>query len=405
MKKLSFVVTLFFLLTTSCQEQTEEVLASVETASSNYAVSVDEAQQLAHLIPVTEDASGRTEGKKIKNYKSLRTKNGVEAMHIFNYEDGGFLLMPADYRVAPVLAQVDKGEFKEDEMPDVVKMWLNESLENVEEAKKGKKQPRKVAIKAWIQYYKKAGLKTPNVLRTLFDEAVVTGKTVDNGRVDPDDPNCTTQTTTVGPLLQTTWGQGCDYNDLIPVATSDHLYCYKAATGCGATAVAQIMKYWEFPSGFDWSDMPDSSGTNSTAELMVSVGYNTHTIWNIDGNGASGTHNIQAFDDAFTFWFGYGSATHRNYTFSDVNFVTNDLDKSQPVIFGGLDWSELIGHVWVCDGYKKHIYPCWGTIILLRMNWGWRGDYDGWYSYNNWYISGKNQHYNQNKELIYNIHP
>jgi len=44
MKKLSFVVTLFFLLTTSCQEQTEEVLASVETASSNYAVSVDEAQ-------------------------------------------------------------------------------------------------------------------------------------------------------------------------------------------------------------------------------------------------------------------------------------------------------------------------------------------------------------------------
>lgn len=351
MKKISFVVTLFFLLTTSCQEQTEEVLALVETASSNYAVSVDEAQQLAHLIPVTEDASGRTEGKKIKNYKSLRTKNGVEAVHIFNYEDGGFLLMPADYRVAPVLAQVDKGEFKEDEMPDVVKMWLNESLENVEEAKKGKKQPRKVAIKAWIQYYKKAGLKTPNVLRTLFDEAVVTGKTVDNGRVE----DCTIQTTTVGPLLQTTWGQGCGYNDLIPVSTDESEDCYKALTGCGATAVAQIMKYWEFPSGFDWADMPNSSGTNSIAELMVSAGYNTHTTWNFDGKGTSGTKNLHAFDDTFTFWFEYSSAIHRNYIFREVHFITDDLDKDQPVILGGIDWDKnKAAHVWVCDGYIKH---------------------------------------------------
>jgi len=339
-------------------------------------------------------------------------------MHIFNYEDGGFLLMPADYRVAPVLAQADKGEFQESDMPDVVKMWLNESLANVEEAKKGEKKPRKVAIKAWIQHYKKAGLKVPTSLLTLLDKAVV-DKILDNGRVDPDDPNCTTQTTTVGPLLQTEWGQECGYNSLIPVNTTIAGHCFKALTGCGATAVAQVMKYWAFPSGFNWANMPNSSSTGSTAELMREAGYATHTVWNFDGNGTSGTKNMHSFGDTFTFWFGYGSATRRNYTFSDVNIVINDLDKNQPVILGGIDWiefqnlqNEARAHVWVCDGYKRLIDPCWGTITQLHMNWGWDGAGNGWYSYNNWYIDEDkyddiygDKHYNQNKELIYNIHP
>ena len=42
----------------------------------------------------------------------------------------------------------------------------------------------------------------------------------------------------IGPLMQTTWGQGSPYNSFTPSNTP---------TGCVAVATAQIMRYHEWP--------------------------------------------------------------------------------------------------------------------------------------------------------------
>jgi len=52
----------------------------------------------------------------------------------------------------------------------------------------------------------------------------------------------TSATVIVQPLLTTTWGQGEPYNDQCPLYNG-----YRSVTGCVATAMAQIMKYWEHP--------------------------------------------------------------------------------------------------------------------------------------------------------------
>ncbi|MBN2777197.1 MAG: C10 family peptidase [Bacteroidales bacterium] len=48
-----------------------------------------------------------------------------------------------------------------------------------------------------------------------------------------------------GFLLGTRWGQGCFYNTQCP--NDLNIPCLHTVTGCVATAMAQIMKHWNFP--------------------------------------------------------------------------------------------------------------------------------------------------------------
>ncbi|WP_089080115.1 C10 family peptidase [Flavobacterium branchiophilum] len=40
------------------------------------------------------------------------------------------------------------------------------------------------------------------------------------------------------------------------------------------------------------------------------------------------------------------------------------------------------GHAWVCDGYV-HWSDCSVSMLALYMNWGWSGNYNGLYAFNN----------------------
>ncbi|MBS5614717.1 MAG: C10 family peptidase, partial [Prevotella buccalis] len=48
----------------------------------------------------------------------------------------------------------------------------------------------------------------------------------------------------VTPMLKTTWGQNAPYNLQCPLAPGKNVHC---KTGCVATAMAQVMKYYGYP--------------------------------------------------------------------------------------------------------------------------------------------------------------
>src|SRR5690606_37734395 len=81
-----------------------------------------------------------------------------------------------------------------------------------------------------------------------------------------------------GPLLNTRWGQGCVYNEECPVNTGDNCNCDHAATGCVATAMAQVINYFEHPNTYDYSILIarytnfTQSGADEIAELMHDCG-------------------------------------------------------------------------------------------------------------------------------------
>lgn len=171
--------------------------------------------------------------------------------------------------------------------------------------------------------------------------------------------------------------------------------------------MGQVMKYHEYPSNYNWSSMPPSHGTTTTANFIkdihdaIGTVYPGQPTYNCGGTGV----NVYAdMGNVLKTQFGYSSASWGNY---DYNTVISNLNNNRPVILAGS--SSTVGHMWVCDGYKQISYyyeDCTGVTMapLFHMNWGW-GDspLNGYYSYNN--FNPGNTNYNNDKKMIYNIIP
>ena len=103
--------------------------------------------------------------------------------------------------------------------------------------------------------------------------------------------------TSVGPLLTTKWDQGTYYNSLCPENTNH--YSGHVWAGCVATAMAQIINYWEYPAHgygthsyhlnnygqqsadfanttYQYSLMPDSLDWNTPANQVNAVATLMH---------------------------------------------------------------------------------------------------------------------------------
>ncbi len=215
-------------------------------------------------------------------------------------------------------------------------------------------------------------------------------------------------TTSVSPLLTTTWNQSPYYNDYCPGGS---------VTGCVATAMAQIMKYWNYPatgtgsysysdppygtlsfnfdSTINWSVMPNSlssstptNETDAVAILMYQLGVSVAMEYSPSGSGA---YVLQTEDPggpcaqySYVNYFGYNSSTlqglvQANYTTGSWDSIINvELDNSRPVEYVGFGADG--GHTWVVDGYN--------SSGLYDMNWGWGGLDDGYYALNDLDPSG-----------------
>ena len=218
----------------------------------------------------------------------------------------------------------------------------------------------------------------------------------------------------VVPLLETSWGQGVHqvqgaYNYYTP----NHYVC-----GCVATAGAQIMRYWRFPTGavavgtfacavdsvarkftmkggtYDWANMPTNYvvGTTTDAEaeaigkLVFDVGVAVSTSWNASGGGSL-TANLPA---AFTNAFGYASAAiagHASGTGLSIDemkrTILPSLDAGMPCVIGigGVNTA----HSAVCDGYGYH-----KGELYLHVNMGQSVDATGAKYQNAWYRAPSN---------------
>lgn len=349
-----------------------------------------------------------TGNNKIAGQFKFNDSYGNPALFVFNFENDGFLFVSADYQLQPVLAYVHTGKFKKDTVPSGFIQWLQKTMDNIEIVRKGLYDNSKVATAAWTSYMKQN--KIPSSLSTAMA---------------PKDPCLTTSfSTTVGPLLPVTWGQGCTYNELCPDKTCN-ISCgtTHAWTGCIATAAAQIIKYWHANNvyGYDFASMPATSGNYQVQKLMKDIGSygNANMNYGCDISRADG-NTVPGFLKA-NYWF--ASADRAGYNYQTVK---TNLDSHWPVLLDGnqtktgswtlISWfnSYTDYHEWVCDGYQESGYSsCTEGVSTLyfHMNWGWHeisgNDYNGWFAFNNWNVqtSAGNVNYQYNQNMTYNIHP
>jgi hypothetical protein len=172
--------------------------------------------------------------------------------------------------------------------------------------------------------------------------------------------------------------------------------------------MAQVMKYYQHPTNYNWSSMPLTSGTTTTANFIADIHeaignvYSGNPFYDCDGTYVS---NSQYMGNVLKNQFNYSSANWANYNYITVK---NNIDNNRPVLLRG-DNGGSIGHMWVCDGYREtsfYFADCTGGTFypLFHMNWGWtNGDFNGYFSYNN--FNPNNYNFNNDKKMIYDIIP
>ena len=242
----------------------------------------------------------------------------------------------------------------------------------------------------------------------------------------------------VSPLVKTAWNQekeSSGTNNCYNYYTPKNYVC-----GCVATAMAQLMKYHEHPktgvgnasfnikvgsspdvaalrggngSGgpYNWDKMllsPDADATNEQLQAIGALTYDagvaSNMMYDTVGNGGSGAYTRNAVN-ALTSVFSYTNAIYANYyanskwnsipTANLSDMINPNLDAGYPVYLGIIGSG---GHAILSDGYGYN-----SGSMYHHLNMGWGGYDDLWYNLPD--ISGNYAEYNSVYECVYNVFP
>ena len=197
-------------------------------------------------------------------------------------------------------------------------------------------------------------------------------------------------------FLPTIWGQGYPYNAQCP-----NLY----PAGCVAIGVAQILAYHRLPSSLNWNSiLASSSVTTSSASAVIdqvsTLIHNVGVSLNTQYTAQESTAFLSAVPSVL---ISYGLQNWGVMNFSIENGKYS-LQNGGPFILFANHSDGNVGHVWVCDGWKRHIYDDNTYYDYLNMNWGWGGISNGFYYVENpMSFSAGGYMFNRNFLMIYNI--
>lgn len=309
-------------------------------------------------------------------------------LHAYNLEGGGFVIASDDSRIRPILAYSTTGAIDANTLPVNVRDWLEEYDRQIEQL----------------------GGATLEELQHNYQPVKGMGKSV------PD---------SVSPLLVTEWNQyRYGYNSMVPydemLASDSNMARFDGhpTVGCGALAMAQIMRYWQFPqhgvgshsythegeydcwrygtlnadfaaTTYQYANMPAQLSDNSTAAEVEAVatlcyhcGVSANMMYNSDCSGSSSS-TIAGCLNGLQRYFHYSadavSAYKQSYsTATWIAMLKNDIGNLRPILYGGQSFRDDSegtlegGHAFVFDGYDN--------ADFFHVNWGWNGSCNGYYS-------------------------
>lgn len=317
-----------------------------------------------------------TGAARIQNHFTKKFKDS-ESYYIFNFTEGGYIVLSADDGYNAVLAFSKTAFIDFDDDEKNIGFWgeLSRHERNIDYGRKMNLQSNARIASEWQR------------IRNIKDG-------------NASKKNLTFQPT-VGPLTTTIWNQSGFYSESCPAdpaGADGNTYC-----GCVPIATSQLMRYYENPApangyvsytdplygqqtfdicgdSFDWTEMPDElTDHNSTlADFIYNVGKSFETHYS---TSYTGTY-VSKVRDALVYFFGFDHSMKSYYgtdqtTYSDV--LTKEFDEGRIVFLSGWSvdslYNAVSGHAWIADGYG---YSDTG-VEYMHFNWGWGGANNGWF--------------------------
>lgn len=294
---------------------------------------------------------------------------GEACFYVFNVGNEGYVMVSADDFYRPILGYSDEGIFDAQNINPNLGYMLNRVIESRSNKLTGEPTPKVAA--EWQNVMNTGKLISRNGNRKKFY------------------------------LVQTKWDQSYPYNYYCPQATGGpggHVYA-----GCVATAMSQVMKYWNHPlqgtgshtdynSGFgaltanfgettyDWDNMPVSLSSGSPQEqidavatLMYHCGIAVDMHYAIDGSGAYSQDVPSRIYQYFSYTNQAVLRSRDNYTYENwAAMLTESFDMGWPLYYSGQGADG--GHAFVCDGYDD-------SNGFFHFNWGWGGSGDNYFDF------------------------
>lgn len=411
-----------------------------------------EIQKIIAKIRDNMDKNDANHKSQLRNNYSLSTiynKNGAPSIYVANfYDNQGFVLVGASRDFEPVLAFAPTGSFPNTgNMPEPLNAWVKGTIDMVSQAEllpdttkmKYRKKWHSVMIPssnptltnssnlrnaiwqnqvmAWINagytihYITDSQITGNSQIDELMREYARDGVYYDYdwrsyAVVVESNPGSYEQTN----LMQTVWTQNNHYNDSCPVINGQN-----ALVGCGPLAMGQVMRYFQYPNTINWSNMPNSYSTSTTAQFLHQVGVACKANYS-GGTGTTKINNVKSALSAY----GY----HVNKGSHSASRTLGCLRSGQPVIMTGkitkFDENEAY-HAWVASGYyyddSRTRYELFvmetPTVITSAYVYETNISYSGTYFYMNWgwgpnggngyYLNGYELNHETNSHPVYPI--
>ncbi len=323
---------------------------------------------------------GQQSAKKVKLAHTSQGKKGNN-YYAFNVGDGeGFVLIAAEERAEEVLGYAEKGTFDYASIPANVKWWLSQYDEQIE------------AVRAQEQQSNSQSSASSSKALSAASAMVRTSQRHD-----------------IEPMITTQWDQVPPYNSQIPALGPDYGDWSSFATGCIATALSQIMNFYQYPTHgvgsnaytidygtgepllfsadfanttYHWDLMkPYYDGSETPAEkeaigtLLYHVGVANNMEYMPFTEGGSSAI-IQHIPYAMINYFDYDKSTtceDRSWytTAAWERMVYEELAAGRPVLYSGIT-PDFEGHTFICHGYRA-------SDNHFLINWGWSGYCDGYF--------------------------
>ncbi|MBP3842316.1 MAG: leucine-rich repeat protein [Prevotella sp.] len=283
------------------------------------------------------------------------------AYYVICAEDGGFVVVANDDRFSDVLGFSENGNFDVSDIPGNFK-WLLDAYGEV-------------------------------INNLAPNDSVISIPNNSRGEI--------------APMITTSWGQGSPYNSFCPTLGQ------QCVAGSVATAMAQVMNYYQWPVDtiktissyttltnkiimpeldpltISWDNMTEEE----IARLFLYCGQSVNMDYDVLMSGAKTIDVATAMYNVF----GYASSVHPEFrnSYSDYEWedlLYNEIKKGRPILYSSMTDSRT--NMLICDGYKDNKF---------HINWGCNGDYNGYFTLTLLSPTLSQNNYSQNQVAIIGI--
>lgn len=326
-------------------------------------------QQKPETTPARFGAKGEAAAAQayvIKEVKEIKSNDGITTAYVAELSPEGFVIISADDEIKPVLGFSFQGQFPFTEsgynaLLHLVKWDTAGRLKALREARaKGiTMKQANLATQKWTSYLSAA---KPGGAQPLTPSPMTFQQWPPNQ----------------DGWLTTNWYQGSPFNLDCPYIASG-IVTGRCPVGCVATAMAQILNYWQYPksASFNSSDAYISHGGNLLETIDISIdtnsaSYDFKTFSQLNSLLSTITYNPTNLDELAALCFGVGVKLKMNYgQISDGNLESGTWCSDAAYKNGFSYGSATLRNSGDWINYGNGLWNSYVTNVIANMKSGW----------------------------------